>query len=70
MKLRERVGLNIQNMRRSKGLSQENLALAAEIDRSYLSEIELAKFSVSVDILERLANVLDVDPQEIFDKRD
>ncbi|WP_107496477.1 helix-turn-helix transcriptional regulator, partial [Thalassobius sp. I31.1] len=54
MNLRVRVGLNIQNTRYSRKLSQEALALSAGIDRSYISEIELAKSSVSLDILERL----------------
>jgi len=58
MKLRERVGLNIQNLRNSRGLSQEQLALAADMDRSYVSEIELAKFSASLDVLERIALAL------------
>ncbi|WP_082760440.1 helix-turn-helix domain-containing protein [Phaeobacter inhibens] len=48
MKLRERVGLNIRNERNFRGLSQEQLALAADLDRSYISEIELAKFSAGV----------------------
>jgi len=69
MKLRDRVGLNVRNLRNSKGLSQEQLALAAEVDRSYISEIELAKNSASIDVLERIANALDVDPQELFNKR-
>ena len=69
MKLRERVGLNVRNLRNSRGLSQEQLALAAEGDRSYISEIELAKFSASIDILEQIALALEVDPQELFNKR-
>ncbi|MFY0623413.1 MAG: helix-turn-helix transcriptional regulator [Pelagimonas sp.] len=69
MKLREQVGLNIRNLRNSRGLSQEQLALAAEVDRSYISEIELAKFSASIDILEQIALALEVDPQELFNKR-
>ena len=69
MKLRDRVGLNVRNLRNSKGLSQEQLALAAEVDRSYISEIELAKFSASIDILEQIALALEVDPQELFNKR-
>ena len=70
MKLRDRVGLNVRNLRNSKGLSQEQLALAAEVDRSYISEIELAKNSASIDVLERIANALDVDPKELFNERD
>ena len=69
MKLRDRVGLNVWNLRNSRGLSQEQLALAAEVDRSYISEIELAKFSASIDILEQIALALEVDPQELFNKR-
>tara|TARA_R100000935_G_C2757052_1_gene132059 strand:+ start:457 stop:669 length:213 start_codon:yes stop_codon:yes gene_type:complete len=70
MKLRDRVGLNVRNLRNSKGLSQEQLALAADVDRSYISEIELAKNSASIDVLERIADALDVDPKELFNERD
>ncbi|KPD11522.1 helix-turn-helix domain-containing protein [Phaeobacter sp. 11ANDIMAR09] len=70
MNLRVRVGLNLQNTRYSRKLSQEALALSAGIDRSYISEIELAKSSVSLDILERLARALDVDPQVLLAPRE
>jgi len=69
MKLRVRVGLNIQNLRHSRNLSQEELSLSAEIDRSYVSKIELARFSVSLDILEQLARALEVDPSELLAER-
>ena len=69
MKLREQVGLNIRNLRNSRGLSQEQLALAAEVDRSYISEIELAKNSASLDVLERIAIALGVDPKELCNER-
>ena len=69
MKLREQVGLNIRNLRNSRGLSQEKFALAADLDRSYISEIELAKFSASIDVLERIAHALEVDPKELFNER-
>lgn len=69
MKLREQVGLNIRNLRSSKGMSQEELALAADMDRSYVSEIELARFSASVDLLGKIARALDVAPKELFKER-
>ncbi|WP_192966065.1 helix-turn-helix domain-containing protein [Phycobacter azelaicus] len=69
MKVRERVGLNVRNLRNSRGLSQEQLALAADVDRSYISEIELAKNSASIDVLERIALALEIDPQELLNKR-
>ncbi|MGJ8547480.1 MAG: helix-turn-helix domain-containing protein [Sulfitobacter sp.] len=69
MKLQEIVGLNIRNLRNSRGLSQEQLALAADIDRSYVSRIELAKVSVSLEILEQIALALGVAPKELFNER-
>ncbi|MEP1588678.1 MAG: helix-turn-helix transcriptional regulator [Tateyamaria sp.] len=69
MRLREEVGLNIRNLRNSKGMSQEQLALAADVDRSYISEIELAKNSVSIDRLEQIALAFDVAPKELLNKR-
>ncbi|MGH1331508.1 MAG: helix-turn-helix domain-containing protein [Paracoccaceae bacterium] len=69
MKVRDRVGLNVRNLRNSRGLNQEQLALAADVDRSYISEIELAKNSASIDVLERIADALDVDTKVLFNKR-
>ena len=69
MKFRKRVGLNIRNLRNSRGLSQEQLGLAAEVDRSYISEVELAKNSASLDVLERIADALGVDPKELCNER-
>jgi len=37
MDVRERVGLNLQRLRREKGLSQEELADLASIHQTYLS---------------------------------
>ena len=69
MKLQEEVGLNIRNLRNSRGLIQEQLALAADIDRSYVSRIELAKVSESLEILEQIALALGVAPKELFNER-
>jgi len=69
MNLRERVGLNLQNLRRSRDLSQEKLALMADIDRGYVGKIENAHYSVSVDTLEQLARALEIDPIEFFRPR-
>lgn len=67
--MRERVGLNLQNLRRARGLSQEALALLADVDRTYVGKIENAKYSVSVDVLEQLSKALDIDTIEFFRPR-
>ena len=40
MDVRERVGLNLQKLRRERGLSQEELADRANIHQTYLSGVE------------------------------
>lgn len=60
MNLRERVGLNLQRLRRNRDLSQEKLALLADVDRGYVGKIENAHYSVSVDMIERHCQVAEV----------
>lgn len=61
---RRLVARNVRALRTSKAMTQEDVAGAAEIDRSYVSLIENAHFSISVDLIEKLADVFDV---EIFE---
>jgi transcriptional regulator with XRE-family HTH domain len=46
---------NVRVLRLMRGWSQEALAEAAELDRSYVGDIEQARRNVSLDSLERLA---------------
>ncbi|MCV0426528.1 MAG: helix-turn-helix transcriptional regulator [Roseibium sp.] len=66
--VRERLSKNLQNLRRGKGLSQENLAHRAEIHQTYLSGVESGKRNPSVLVLDRIARALDVDIVELFAK--
>ncbi|MCQ0090212.1 MULTISPECIES: helix-turn-helix domain-containing protein [Rhodobacterales] len=70
MDLRDRVGQNIQDLRRSLGISQEDLALRARVNRGYMGKVENGKYSVSLDILEKIALVLGVDPHVLLAPRD
>lgn len=47
-------------------MTQEDLAGAAEIDRSYVSLIENAHFSVSIDLLEKLAMALGIEIHDML----
>nr|WP_170432652.1 helix-turn-helix transcriptional regulator [Ruegeria arenilitoris] len=69
MTLRNRVALNIQELRRARGLSQEEIAHRADVSRSHMGKVENAKFATSLDLLERIARALNVDPEELFTKR-
>jgi transcriptional regulator with XRE-family HTH domain len=50
-------------LRKQKGLSQEELALQAGVNRNYVGQIEREEKSPTVDILEKLAVALEVKPQ-------
>ena len=47
-------------------MSQEELADRADINRNYVGMLEREEHAVTVDILEKLATVLEVDPIEFF----
>ena len=65
MQLRTRVGLNIQELRRARGWSQETLAYEAGIDRGYIGKLENGKYAASLDMIEKIANSMGVDPAEL-----
>jgi transcriptional regulator with XRE-family HTH domain len=69
MKVQERVGLNVQNLRRGQGLSQEELADRAGIHQSYLSDIERGRRNPSLLVLARVAEALGVDLEELVKRR-
>jgi len=54
------LGEAIRRIRVSKGISQENLALHAELDRSYLGRVERADNNVTVLTVRKLAKALGV----------
>jgi transcriptional regulator with XRE-family HTH domain len=69
MRLQDRVGLNIQELRRAKKLSQEELADRGKVHQTYLSGVETGKRNCSLLVLERIARALDVDPEELVRRR-
>lgn len=56
MTLQEKIGVAIVQLRQEQGITQEKLALEAEIGRRYMSDIENGKRNLSLDILMRIAN--------------
>lgn len=62
MDLVKLLGENVRRLRIERGLSQEALALNADMKRSYLSELENGKRNPSVRAMGRLAEALSVEP--------
>ncbi len=55
------LGNQIRELRKSKGLSQEQLASQAEVDRSYVGGIERGERNVSFLTLVKIADCLECD---------
>lgn len=63
------LGLNIAYYRKERGLSQSRLAEMIDTSRTHMSRIETADCAVSLDIVFKICDVLEVSPKKLFDFR-
>ncbi len=61
MNARELVAWNIRRIRVHREISAEILAADAGVDRAYMSQIERGIANPTIDVLERIAAVLNVE---------
>ena len=66
MDIRKRIGLRIKEYRTNLKLTQEALAFKAEIDKTYINEVENGKRNVSVINLEKIICALDATVRDFF----
>ncbi len=66
MQIRELFAANLRKARRSAGLSQEELAHRADIDRTYISALERGVYAATIDVIEKLATALSVEPGDLL----
>lgn len=59
-------GLHLKHLRQQQGLSQEQLGLIAELDRTYISGIERGVRNVSLANIFRIAKALDIPASALF----
>jgi transcriptional regulator with XRE-family HTH domain len=64
--LRVQLAKNIRLMRRVRNLTQEQLALMAEVDRTYVSQIERSTGNPSLSVLCKLANILGINTDQLL----
>jgi transcriptional regulator with XRE-family HTH domain len=60
MNLQQIFGETIKKIRLKKGLSQETLSFEADIDRTYISDIEKGERNVSIQVSYKLASALQI----------
>lgn len=65
------LGLTIASLRKMKGLSQEQLALKANISRSHLSSIEAPNIirQFSLEVFYNIADALEIDPSDLINAK-
>lgn len=59
-------GGNVRKYRRLRGLTQEKLAELSGLHRTYISDIERYQRSISLENIQRLAEVLEIDVYKFF----
>jgi transcriptional regulator with XRE-family HTH domain len=64
--LRERFARNVRRLRRERGMTQEQLARAADIGRPFISRIENGRFSVTLETIGALAKALRTSPADLI----
>lgn len=64
------LATNLRRWREARGLSQEELAHRAGIDRTYISSLERCRYAAGIDVVDRLATVLGVEASELLKRPD
>jgi transcriptional regulator with XRE-family HTH domain len=62
----DRVQTNVRRLRHAKDMTQEDLASDAGIARAYLGRLETQGRNISINVLDALADALDVDPRDLL----
>ena len=66
-KIRIAFGRRLREIRKAKGVSQEQLAAISELDRSYVGSVERGQRNISLENIFRLSLALDVPASELLE---
>lgn len=67
MDIKTAIGERIKQLRNERGLSQEEFAHRADIDRTYVTRLESGKRNVTVLALQKVIKALETDYRKFFD---
>jgi transcriptional regulator with XRE-family HTH domain len=70
MQLNEILAINLRKTRQQMKLTQEALAERAGLSARYIGAIERVSVSASINVLEQLADALEVEPGDLLRKPD
>ena len=60
------VAMAVRSLRETRGLSQEELSLLADLDRTYISGVERGVRNITLNSLDRIILALGVSRQQFF----
>jgi transcriptional regulator with XRE-family HTH domain len=66
-KIQSRFGGRIRELRKERGLSQETLAFACHLDRTYIGSVERGERNISIINIYSLARALKIPVRDLFD---
>lgn len=64
--IKKQLGSKIKEIRKHRGITQEQLAEMVGIGTSNISYIETGKFAPSIENFEKIVNALNVEPYELY----
>ena len=64
------IGDRIKAIRKEKGITQTDLAIKAEMSRTYLADLEGNRYAPSLNILQAISKALDVKLSDIIEEKD
>jgi transcriptional regulator with XRE-family HTH domain len=68
MDYRQVFAANLRRIRHEKGISQEELAYEAEVNRTYMSKVEKGDTWVGLEIMVKLSSALGVEPADLLQR--
>ena len=66
--IKKSFGIKVRDARKKLGFSQENLALACELDRTYIGGVERGERNISLINIHRISRALNISPKELLDE--
>lgn len=64
--IKKLFGERLREIRKRKGLSQDTLALACELDRTYIGGVERGERNISLLNIYKIADALGVQPKDLL----
>jgi transcriptional regulator with XRE-family HTH domain len=66
MEIREVFARNLRRHRQARGMSQEELAHRAGIDRTYISSLERSVYAAGIDVVDRLECAMGIEAADLL----